>query len=89
MIDSGEITLAKLNEGVKIELMNQVEGDIVGVDILFKDGIYSYSAIANKPSTLFKVSITNFQAILSHKKATSLELVKYLCSLISEMEKRG
>ena len=36
LIDSGGITLAKLNEGVKIELMNQVEGDIVGVDILFK-----------------------------------------------------
>lgn len=88
LIEYGEITLAKLNDDTKIELMNQIEGDIVGVDILFKDGICNYSAIANKSSKLYKTSLSDFQGILSHQKATSLELVKYLCSLITEMEKR-
>jgi CRP-like cAMP-binding protein len=89
LVEYGEVTLAKLKDETKIELMIQVEGDIVGVDILFKDGVCNYSAIANKSCKLFKTSLADFQAILSHQKATSLELVKYLCSLISEMEKRG
>ena len=88
LIEYGEVTLVKLNGDTKIEIMNQVAGDIVGADIIFKNAICDYSAIANKSCKLYKIAITDFQQILSHQKETSLELAKYLCSLITEMEKR-
>jgi len=88
LIEYGEVNLVKIKFESKIELLTQVEGDIVGVDILFKDGVCNYSAIASKSCKLYKMSIADFQTILSKQKATSLELVKYLCSLIVEMEKK-
>jgi len=70
-----------------MEFMTQVTGDIVGVDILFKDSVCNYSAVAKKACKLYKTSIEDFQKILSNQKGTSLELIKYLCSLIKEVEK--
>ena len=88
-IDDGEIILLKLNKDEdEIELMEQKEGDIVGVDILFKNAVCDYSAVAKKSCKLYKTSLEKFQEILSHQKATSMELIKYLCSLLNQLESK-
>jgi len=88
-IDDGEVALLKLNkEDDEIELMKQEEGDIVGVDILFKNSLCDYSAVAKKSCKLYKTSIEKFQQILSHQKATSMELMRYLCSLLNQLESK-
>ena len=89
LIEYGEVTLVKLNGNTKIEIMTQVAGGIVGADILFKNAICDYSALANKSCKLYRITATDFQQILSHQKETSLELAKYFCSLINEMERRA
>ncbi|MCO6498834.1 MAG: cyclic nucleotide-binding domain-containing protein [Vicingus serpentipes] len=89
LIDEGEVALLKLNKNNdSIELMNQQGGDIVGVDILFKNSLCDYSAVAKKSCKLYRTSLEKFQHILSHQKETSMELMRYLCSLLNQLESK-
>ncbi len=89
LIENGEVGLIKSNGDNNIEFMQQKEGDIVGIDIMFSGGGCEYSAITKKESSFYKTPINEFKRILNHQKSTSLELAKYLCSLLDKMENKN
>lgn len=89
LIEKGEVTIIKDNNDKKIEIMNQHEGEIVGIDLIFNDNECEYSAIASEPTKLYKVLISDFKEFLSLNNSSSLELLKYISSLINKMENQS
>lgn len=91
LIEKGMVSLVKDNNesnNKKIEIMNQNGGDIVGVDLVFNDKDCEYSALVTEPSILYKVLIADFKELLSKNSDSSLELIKYLSSLVTKLEKK-
>ena len=91
LIEKGVVSLVKDNNernNKKIEIMNQNDGDIVGVDLVFNDKDCEYSALVTEPSILYKVLIADFKELLSKNSDSSLELIKYLSSLVTKLEKK-
>jgi len=88
-IENGEIGLRKFNGENEVEFMLQNKGDIVGVDVIFSDSESGYAAIAKQDSSLYKTSVEDFKKIISQQKATSIELMKYICALISKIETKN
>lgn len=91
LIEKGVVSLVKDNNEInnkKVEIMNQNDGDIVGVDLVFNDKNCEYSALVTEPSVLYKVLIADFKELLSKNSDSSLELIKYLSSLVTKLEKK-
>ena len=91
LIEKGMVSLVKDNNesnNKKVEIMNQNDGDIVGVDLVFNDKDCEYSALVTEPSILYKVLIADFKELLSKNSDSSLELIKYLSSLVTKLEKK-
>lgn len=88
LIETGEIALIKDKQQQKVEIMSQNEGDIVGIDLIFNDRDCEYSALVIQPSVVYRVLISDFVEFLANNSASSLELMKYLSSLITKLETR-
>lgn len=91
LIEKGVVSLIKDNNesgNKKVEIMNQNVGDIVGVDLVFNDKDCEYSALVTEPSIMYKVLISDFKDLLSKNSDSSLELIKYLSSLVTKLEKK-
>lgn len=91
LIEKGMVSLVKDNNEIsnkKVEIMNQNDGDIVGVDLVFNDKDCEYSALVTEPSVMYKVLIADFKELLSKNSDSSLELIKYLSSLVTKLEKK-
>ncbi len=86
LIDKGEVSLIKNNQLNDVELIKQHDGDIVGVDLIFNDAQCEYSALVKKPTLLYKILISDFKSLLIKNNKSSIELIKYLSSLINQME---
>src|SRR5690606_16101249 len=86
LIEKGEVAIIKHNNDKEIEIMNQHGGEIVGIDLIFNDKECEYSAIVTEPTKLYKVLISDFKEFLSLNNNSSLELLKYISSLINKME---
>ena len=89
LIEKGEVALIKQNKNKNIEVMNQHEGEIVGIDLIFNDNECEYTALVTEPTKLYKVLISDFKDFLSLNNNSSLELLKYISSLINKMEKQS
>lgn len=90
LIEKGEVSLVKDNTESKesVEIMNQNDGDLVGVDLIFNDKNCEYSALVVEPSILYKILIADFKDMLSKNSGSSIELIKYLSSIINKLEKK-
>ncbi|MGE0561864.1 MAG: Crp/Fnr family transcriptional regulator [Flavobacteriales bacterium] len=88
LIEKGEVALIKDHQTQKIEIMSQNKGDIVGVDLIFNDKDCEYTALVLQPSIIYKVLISDFKDLLVNNSSSSLELIKYLSSLINKLESR-
>ncbi len=88
LIEKGEVALIKDKQEKKVEIMSQNDGDIVGVDLIFNDKDCEYSALVLQPSVIYKVLISDFRDLLTNNNGSSLELLKYLSSLINKLESR-
>lgn len=88
LIEKGEVALVKDKQEEKIEIMSQNDGEIVGVDLIFNDHDCEYSALVLQPSIVYKVLISDFKELLSNNNGLSLEILKYLSSLINKLESR-
>jgi CRP/FNR family cyclic AMP-dependent transcriptional regulator len=89
LIEKGEVAIIKQNNDKNIEIMNQHGGEIVGIDLIFNDNECEYSAVATEPTKLYKVLISDFKEFLSLNNNSSLELLKYISSLINKMENQS
>lgn len=88
LIEKGEVALLKDKQEKKIEILSQNDGEIVGVDLIFNDHDCEYSALVLQPSVIYKVLISDFKDLLVNNSGSSLELIKYLSSLINKLESR-
>lgn len=91
LIEKGVVSLIKDNNesgNKKVEILNQNDGDIVGVDLVFNDKDCEYSALVTEPSIMYKILISDFKELLSKNSDSSLELIKYLSSLVTKLEKK-
>lgn len=88
LIEKGEVALFKDNHENKVEIFCQNEGDIVGIDLIFIDKDCEYSAMVQKPSILYKVLISDFKDLLAKNNGSSIELLRYLSSLLNKIERK-
>lgn len=86
LIEKGEVAIIKQNNDKNVEIMNQHGGEIVGIDLIFNDNECEYSALVTEPTKLYKVLISDFKEFLSINNNSSLELLRYISSLINKME---
>ena len=89
LIEKGEVAIIKQNNNKTVEVMNQHEGEIVGIDLIFNDNECEYTALVTEPTKLYKVLISDFKDFLSLNNNSSLELLKYISSLINKMESQS
>lgn len=89
LIEKGEVAIIKQNNNKNVEVMNQHEGEIVGIDLIFNDNECEYTALVTEPTKLYKVLISDFKDFLSLNNNSSLELLKYISSLINKMESQS
>lgn len=89
LIEKGEVAIIKQNNNKNVEVMNQHEGEIVGIDLIFNDNECEYTALVTEPTKLYKVLISDFKDFLSLNNNSSLELLKYISSLINKMENQA
>jgi CRP-like cAMP-binding protein len=89
LIEKGEVSIIKQNNNKNVEVMNQHEGEIVGIDLIFNDNECEYTAVVTEPTKLYKVLISDFKDFLSLNNNSSLELLKYISSLINKMESQS
>lgn len=88
LIEKGEVALLKDQRERKVEIMSQNDGEIVGVDLIFNDHDCEYSALVLQPSIVYKVLISDFKELLTNNNGLSIEILKYLSSLINKLESR-
>jgi CRP-like cAMP-binding protein len=88
LIEKGEVALLKDKQEKKVEIMSQNDGEIVGVDLIFNDHDCEYSALVLQPSIVYKVLISDIKELLTNNNSLSLEILKYLSSLINKLESR-
>ena len=86
IIDEGDVSLIKLNNTDKVELLHQGDGEIVGADLYFTGKECKYSAIANKTTNFYKILLSDFENLIQTQKELSIELIQYLCQLLDRME---
>ncbi|MCC7331944.1 MAG: cyclic nucleotide-binding domain-containing protein [Flavobacteriales bacterium] len=89
LIEKGEVIIVKDHNQQKFEVINQHEGEIVGIDLIFNENECEYSAIASEPTKLYKVLISDFKNFLSRNNNTSIELLKYISALVNKMESQA
>tara|TARA_R100000750_G_scaffold61350_1_gene52248 strand:+ start:78711 stop:79133 length:423 start_codon:yes stop_codon:yes gene_type:complete len=85
-LEKGEISLIKSGTDFEVEIMEHKKGDIVGLDLIFDSKKCTYSAIVKTNSELHVVEIEKFKQFLINENSLSLELIRYLSSVIKQIE---
>ncbi|MBL1231773.1 MAG: cyclic nucleotide-binding domain-containing protein [Flavobacteriales bacterium] len=85
-LEKGEISLVKSGADCKVEIMEHKKGDIVGLDLIFDNKKCTYSAIVKTSSELHVIEIEKFKQFLINENSLSLELIRYLSSVIKQIE---
>ncbi len=86
-IEHGSITLKKKKDDADITFLELPKGELLGVDCVYTDGICNYSAIASSTTNGMKILISDFITLVRDHKKASLELMKYLSSILIRLEK--
>lgn len=86
LLEEGEISLIKSGKDCEVEIMEHKKGDIVGLDLIFDNKKCTYSAIIKTASELHVVEIEKFKQFLINENSLSLELIRYLSSIIKQIE---
>ncbi len=86
LLEKGEISLVKSGADCEVEIMEHKKGDIVGLDLIFDNKKCTYSAIVKTSSELHVVEIEKFKQFLINENSLSLELIRYLSSVIKQIE---
>ena len=89
LIEKGEVILIKTGLKNTVEIVNQKDGDLIGVDLIFNEHVSEYSAIAKKNTTFYRLLIDDFKKIMLANSNLSLELMQYINSLISSIENKN
>lgn len=86
LLEKGEVLLVKSGTDCEVEIIEHKNGDIVGLDLIFDNKKCTYSAIVKTSSELYVVEIEKFKQFLINENSLSLELIRYLSSLIKQIE---
>jgi len=85
-IEDGSITLKKKKNDTEITFMELPKGELLGIDCVYTDGLCNYSAFASSTTKGMKILISDFITLVSGHKKASLELMKYLSSILNQLE---
>lgn len=86
LIIEGEVALVKSGSEFNVNIMNHKEKDIVGLDLIFDNKLCSYSAVTSSNCEIYEIDVNVFKQFLIDENSMSLELLKYLSSLIKQLE---
>lgn len=86
-IENGSITLKKSKDSNDIAFLEIPQGQLLGIDCVYTDGQCNYSALASTSTHGVKILISDFLNLISEHKVASLELMKYLSSILNRIEK--
>lgn len=86
LIIKGVVALVKSGAECNVNIMNHKEKDIVGLDLIFDNKLCSYTAVTSSNCEIYEINIDVFKQFLIDENSMSLELLKYLSSLIKQLE---
>lgn len=86
LLEKGQVSLIKSGTDCEVEILEHKNGDIVGLDLIFDTKICTYSAFVKTNSELHVVDIEKFKQFLINENSLSLELIRYLSSIIKQIE---
>ncbi len=85
-IENGDVILKKEKNNQAIVFHELMSGELLGLDCVYNDGICNYTAKAKESTTGIKILITDFIKMIAEHQKSSLELMKYLSSLVNKLE---
>lgn len=86
-IENGNITLKKNKNENEIPFLELPQGELLGVDCVYTEGMCNYSAFSSSATNGVKILITDFLDLINEHKVASLELMRYLSSILNRIEK--
>jgi len=85
-IENGDIVLKKNKDDSKISFLELLQGELIGIDCVYNDGYCNYSATATSTTEGVKILISDFKKLITEHKKASLELMRYLSSIVNSLE---
>lgn len=85
-IENGDIVLKKNKDNHKISFLELLQGELIGIDCVYNDGYCNYSATAATNTKGTKILISDFKTLIAEHKKASLELMRYLSSIVNSLE---
>ena len=86
-IEKGSISLNKLKDNSEVSFLEIPSGQLLGIDCVYTDGVCNYSALTKTSTKGVKILISDFLNLINDHKVASLELMKYLSSILNRIEK--
>lgn len=86
-IENGDVILKKEKNNQKIVFHELLDGDLIGIDCVYNDGLCNYSAKAKETTKGIKILTSDFLKLIAEHKQASLELMKYISSIVNKLEK--
>lgn len=86
-IENGDVVLKKEKNNQKIIFHELFSGELIGIDCVYNNGLCNYSATAKESTRGIKILISDFLKLIAEHKKASLELMKYLSSIVNKLEK--
>ncbi len=86
LIEGGTISLKKNKDDNEISFLELPKGALLGIDCVYNEGHCSYSALPTSTTNGVKILISDFQNLIKEHQAASLELMKYLSSILNNIE---
>lgn len=87
-IENGDVILKKQKNNQTITFHELMSGELLGLDCVYNDGFCNYTAKAKETTTGIKILISDFINMIAKHQKSSLELMKYLSSLVNKLETR-
>jgi CRP-like cAMP-binding protein len=85
-IEKGDVALKKIKNKSEIDFLHLSNNELIGIDSVYIEGYCNYSAFTSTSTRGLKILITDFIELITEHKVASLELMKYLSSILNRIE---
>ena len=85
-IEKGDVALKKAKDKNEIDFLHLSTNELIGIDSVYNEGYCNYSAFTSTTTSGVKILISDFLVLITEHKVASLELMKYLSSILNRIE---
>lgn len=85
-IEKGDVALKKIKDKSEIDFLHLSSNELIGIDSAYIEGYCNYSASTSTSTSGLKILISDFLDLITEHKIASLELMKYLSSILNRIE---